>query len=55
MISTWIYTISLSLAGSENMKEIIRIEEVLIEDRGFEKVRLNIVRNNRIFGFIKPI
>jgi len=37
------------------IKEIARLEISLIDDRGFKKLRTNLVKNNRIFGFIKTI
>jgi hypothetical protein len=37
------------------MKEIASITTTIMEDRGFKKVRVNMVKNDKIFGFIKPI
>jgi hypothetical protein len=37
------------------MNETATIDESLFMDRGLKKVRVNLVRGNRISGFIKPI
>jgi hypothetical protein len=37
------------------MKEIKKIEITLVEDRNLLKWRVNLVKDNLIFGCIKPI
>lgn len=37
------------------MEEMATVIETLLDDRGFRKVRINLIKNNRIFGFIKPL
>ena len=37
------------------MKKIGTIVTNLLEDRGVKKIRVNVVREDRIFGFLRPI
>jgi hypothetical protein len=37
------------------IEEVAIISASLIKDRNVLKVRINLKKNNRIFGFIKPI
>lgn len=37
------------------MKEIGIVVTSLIEDRGVMKYEVNVVKDNKIFGFIKPV
>ena len=37
------------------MEEIANGEISLVVDRGIKKYRMNIVKSDRIFGFLKPV
>lgn len=37
------------------MKPIKKLTIELLEDRGVRKVRVNMVKGNKIFGWLKPI
>jgi hypothetical protein len=37
------------------MIEVARVEMAMLEDRGISKLRVNLMKNGRIFGFIRPI
>ena len=37
------------------MIEIARAEMTMLEDRGVSKMRVNLMKDGRIFGFIRPI
>lgn len=37
------------------MKEYGRFEICIVNDRNIPKVKVNLVRKDRIFGFLKPI
>jgi hypothetical protein len=37
------------------MKERGTIIINFLEDRGFKKVRVNIIKNNHVIGFLKPV
>jgi len=39
----------------KNMKEIQTVVTNILEDRGIRKIRMNVIREKKIFGFIKPI
>jgi hypothetical protein len=37
------------------MKEIAKVEITMIDDRGFKRFRVNFIKNNSIFGFMRTI
>ena len=37
------------------MKEKGMVVIKFLEDRGFEKVRVNMIKDDKIWGFIKPV
>jgi hypothetical protein len=37
------------------MIEIARAEMVMLKDRGISKMRINLIKDGHIFGFIRPI
>jgi len=37
------------------MEEIGSVNITLIQDRGLKKVRVNYVKDNRVFGFLRPV
>jgi|YelNatPaOPRAMG01_1025707.scaffolds.fasta_scaffold13452_6 hypothetical protein len=36
------------------METVGKVELVFLKDRNVNKVRVNLIKNDRIFGFIKP-
>jgi len=36
------------------MQEIAKFQISVLEDRGYKKIMTNVIRGDRIFGFIKP-
>jgi hypothetical protein len=39
----------------KNVREIGTVVASLIEDRGILKYRMNFIKENKIFGFLKPL
>jgi len=37
------------------MKEIAKVEITMFNDRGFRKFRVNLIKGNSIFGFMRTI
>lgn len=37
------------------MEKIAHVEISFLIDRGIKKVRINLMKNNRIFGFLVPV
>lgn len=37
------------------MIEVARVEMAMLEDRGTNKLRVNLMKDGRIFGFIRPV
>lgn len=35
------------------MKELAKVEIAFLSDRGFKKIRVNFVKRNKIYGFLK--
>ncbi len=37
------------------MKELGTLVATVVEDRGLKKVRVNVIKGNHIYGFIRPV